>query len=125
MENWATQAVAKLERERTDVYGQKQSAMAGAVLAVLKDFCKQEPEFAQAVVEGGAFRDCMDAVAKGVGHSISDIDAYKKAVRFYFPGAKINVQMSIDLVGDAGRKSGQAPEDNAFTGLVLDLESFL
>ena len=46
---------------------------AGAVMAALKDFCLQEEEFAQAIVQGGTFADCMKAVAKGVGNSISDI----------------------------------------------------
>jgi len=101
MENWATQAVEKLEKEKGSVTGQKEKAMAGAVLANLKDFSVQDEEFAQAVVQGGTFASCMQAVAKGVGSSISDLDAYKKAVQFYFPGAKVKMQLSIDLIGDA------------------------
>ena len=37
----------------------------------------------------------MASVAKDVGSSISDLDAYKKAVQFYFPGAEIEFQMKI------------------------------
>lgn len=120
MENWATQAVAKLEKEKAAVKGQKETVMAGAVMKTLKDFCLQEEEFAQAIVQGGSFVDCMKAVAKGVGTSISDIDAYKKAVQFYFPGAKVKMQLSIDLIGDAA--GTDAP---AGGGLVLDFSSIL
>lgn len=120
MENWATQAVEKLEKGKKEVKGQKESAMAGAVMSALKDFCLQEEEFAQAIVQGGSFADCMAAVAKGVGNSISDLDAYKKAVKFYFPGAKIKMQMSIDLIGDAAG-TDKAPGG----GLVLDFGSIL
>ena len=44
----------------------KASAMAPAVKEALLSFCEQDAEFAQAVAQGGSFKDCMDAVAKGV-----------------------------------------------------------
>lgn len=101
MENWAAQAVKKLDDEKKDVKGQKEIAMKGAVLAAVKDFCVQDEEFAQAVVQGGTFSECMKKVAAGVGNSISDLDAYKKAVQFYFPGAEVKMQLTIDLIGKA------------------------
>ena len=101
MENWAAQAVKKLDGEQKDVKGQKEMAMKGAVLAAVKDFCVQDEEFAQAVVQGGTFAECMKKVAVGVGNSISDLDAYKKAVQFYFPGAEVKMQLTIDLIGKA------------------------
>lgn len=103
MNNWPTQAVKKLTDGKKDVKGPKETAMAPAVFDTLKKFCQQEPEFAQAVVQGGSFAECMNAVAKGVGKSISDLEAYGKAVQFYFPGAKIHFLMDIDLVGDAAK----------------------
>lgn len=120
MSNWATQAVDKLEKGKGAVNGQKEKAMAEAVLAALKDFSVQDEEFAQAIVQGGSFADCMKAVAKGVGNSISDIDAYKKAVQFYFPGAKVKMQLTIDLIGDAAGTEAPAGE-----GLVLDISNIL
>lgn len=99
--NWLTQATQKLDAEKKAVSGQKEKVMAPAVLAAIKDFCKQDPEFAQAVAQGGTFADCMKKVAAGVGNSISDLDAYKKAVQFYFPGAKVQMALTIDLIGDA------------------------
>ena len=118
--NYYDQAKAKLEAEgKFDRYA---SAMKGAVKAKLLDFCRQDEEFAQAVVQGGNFADCMKKVAAGVGQSISDIDAYKKAVEFYFPGAKVRMQLSIDLIGDAD-PSADAPVQ-AEAPKILSLEDF-
>lgn len=94
-------ALERLKKEAGQVSGDKEKAMASAVRKTLEDFCRQEPEFAQAIVQGGSFKDCMAAVAKGVGSSISDSEAFAKAARFYFPGSRVRVVMEIDLVGDA------------------------
>lgn len=101
--------------------------MAPAVFDTLKKFSQQEPEFAQAVVQGGSFAECMNAVAKGVGSSISDLEAYGKAVQFYFPGAKIHFQMTIDLIGDAAPVEPAPHVENELrsSGLVLNLADFL
>lgn len=123
MDNWATKALEKLDKEQKAVNGQKEKVMAGPVLAAIKDFCKQEEEFAQAVVQGSTFADCMKAVAQGVGNAISDIDAYKKAVQFYFPGAKVQMQLSIDLIGDA-EKDTTPVEKSQQSAMVLSLEDF-
>lgn len=133
MDNWVTQAHEKIQKERKSVSGQKESAMASAVCAMLNDFCMQEPEFAQAVVQGGSIKECMNAVAKGVGSSISDLDAYKKAVQFFFPGAEIRMQLSIDLIGAAAgepdpvEKASSVPvaEEKPTVGKInLDLSNF-
>lgn len=92
---WQDKAMEKTTAERKAVKGQRETIMADPVLDMIHEFCIQSEEFARAVAEGGTFADCMTAVAKGVGNSISDIDAYKKAVAFYFPGAEIKVQMQI------------------------------
>ena len=119
MNPWLEQAKNKLDKEVKDVSGSKEGAMKGAVKSALLSFCEQDGEFAQAVVQGGSFKDCMAAVAKGVGSSISDLEAYKKAVAFYFPGAGIRMTMTIDLcdsVKDAPHPDGP--------GIVLDLADF-
>ena len=128
--NWLTQAIQKLDAEKKGVAGQKEMVMAPAVLAAIKDFCKQEPEFAQAVVQGGTFAECMKKVAVGVGNSISDLDAYKRAVEFYFPGAKIQMQLTIDLVGDAAgslapKKQPAQVAEAPKPALTLNLADFL
>ena len=125
MDNWATKAVAKMEHEIGAVKERKAAAMAGAVMTTLRDFCVQNEEFAQAVAQGGAFKDCMAAVAQGVCSSISDMEAYGKAVQFYFPGAKIHVQMDIDLIGDANREpDGQKPSEDAGGIISINLDDF-
>lgn len=97
------EAINKLNKENKSFKGDsKASAMRSAVLEALCQFCHQDSEFAQAVVQSDkTFSDCMKAVAKGVGSSISDLEAYKKAVQFYFPGAEIKFHMTIDLIGNA------------------------
>ena len=65
MSSWYEQAAAKLKAEYSQVKGQKEQAMRSAVRDVLLEFCRQDEEFAQAVVQGGSFAACMTAVAKG------------------------------------------------------------
>lgn len=113
---WYEQAAEKLNREAKDVKGQKESAMKSAVKQSLLEFCSQNEEFAQAVVQGGSFVECMTAVAKGVGSSISDIEAYRKAAGFYFEGAKIQVKMEIQL---------EPTEIEQSKHIVIDLSDFL
>lgn len=134
--NWAKEASEKLTAEAKEVTGQKEKIMEGPVLEAIKMFCEQETEFAQAVVQGGSFAECMKKVASGVGNAISDIDAYKKAVQFYFPGAVVNMQMTIDLIGTAAQQNELINNDNKLQGseeelavekpkiLTLDLSSF-
>lgn len=115
------QAIEKLDREyKSGKYDQYAHIMKKDVLAVLKDFCQQDEEFAQAVVDGGTFENCMKAVAKNCGHGLSDLEAYIRAVQFYFPGAGIQMQMKIDLcdsVKDAPHPDGPC--------VVINLDDFL
>ncbi|MCI8680152.1 MAG: hypothetical protein HFF81_05105 [Oscillospiraceae bacterium] len=71
------------------------------VAGVLQDFCRQNDEFAQAVVQGGAFKDCVAAVVDGVIGSLSDLEAYKRAAAFYFRGAQVKMELHIQLEPDA------------------------
>ena len=113
-------AEKKLEegkKAKLDRYGE---AMKKAVADALLSFARQDEEFAQAIAQGGEFSDCMKAVAGAVkGNSISDLDAYTEAVRFYFPGAGIRWQMTIDLCASVreGETETAAPK-------VLSLEDF-
>lgn len=114
-------AAEKLKKESTEgKYDQCAAVMKPAVLETLLEFCRQNEEFAQAVYQGGSFADCMAAVADGAGSSISDLEAYRKAVRFYFPGADIKYSMTINLCADV-----EKPERAADDGILLDLSDFL
>ena len=122
MSRYLDDALKKLDEEyKSGSYDRHATAMKKAVRDAVVDFCRQDEEFAQAVVQGGSFTDCMKAVAKGCGSSLSDLEAYRRAVRFYFPGAEIHMRMTIDLIGAAAgedREQGVAP-------MILDFTQFL
>lgn len=122
MTDTQTQALAKIdEGAKTKGFGSVAAAMKDFIATALRDFIRQDAEFAQAVVQGGSFAECMAAVAKGVGSHISDLDAYGKAAAFYFPGCKIRYKMELDLIGDT---AAEEPADKP-AGLLLDLSAFL
>ena len=104
-------AIQKLHKELKELKttDQKINAMKQAVHDALVEFCAQDGEFAQAVVQGGTFADCMAAVVEGVGASISDLEAYRRAVQFYFPGADIRAQMTVNLCASVEQ---DAPEQS-------------
>lgn len=116
MNTWYEQAENRLKDEYGKVKGHKESAMKSAVRDALLEFCRQNEEFAQAVAQGGTFPDCMAAVAKGVGSSISDLEAYRRAAAFYFDGAKVNFTMAVQL-------EPAEPEADQ-KGILLDLTDF-
>ena len=120
MNDFLKEALEKIDKgmkEELDRYG---DAMKAEVGAALKDFCRQDAEFAQAVAQGGSFADCMRAVAKGVkGNSISDMKAFGLAVEFYFPGAGIEVTMRVNLCASVEAKPLPKPE-----GPVIDLSAW-
>lgn len=123
MNEFFEQAKDRLQKEseaKLDRYGE---VMKFAVKEALLDFCRQEEEFAQAVVQGGSFKDCMAAVDKKIkGNAISDLEAYKAAVEFYFPGAAVSMKMNIDLCGDASGEAAPTPEPGK--GMIIDLSAF-
>ena len=121
MNEWYEQAKRKLEAERNSgSYDRYASAMKGAVCEALDGFCRQDAEFAQAVVQGGTFADCMKAVAKNCGSAISDLEAFRRAVRFYF-------HMTVNLCADveAEAETAAATPVASTSPKILDLEDFL
>ena len=92
-------SIDKLEKESKEA---KISNKAGAVLPHVKRtliaFVKQEPEFAQAIIEcKKSLSDCCAEIMKDVGNSVSDLEVYKAAVNFYFQGATVEFNMKIKL----------------------------
>lgn len=94
-------AIDRLTKEdRESKYDRYGVVMHAAVRDALSEFCRQNVEFAQAICQSDKhFFDCMKAVAKGISNAISDLDAYTRAVQFYFSTATISFKMLID-VGD-------------------------
>ena len=95
----ATDKIAKeLSEFKGDRYGQ---AVKSFVASTLTNFCGQSQRFAQVVYETPAtLSDCCAEIMKGCGSHISDIDVYRGAVRYYFPGAEIEFTLTIDASGD-------------------------
>ena len=118
--NWREKALEKLEAERAAArYDKYAQIMKDRVFETLADFCRQDEEFAQAVAQGGTFEECMKAVAQKCGTGIPDLEAFRRAARFYFPGAEVRFHMTIDLTGDAD--SGKADEEKI---VMLNLADF-
>lgn len=117
-----TEAITKIEDGRKVYKGNRYGqVMAPYVAEILKDFCTQNEEFAQAVVQGGSFSECMDAVVKTIRReAISDLDACRAAAEFYFPGSVVEFHMSIHM---SKYEAEDAKDMNA--GMMLRLEDFL
>lgn len=114
-------ATQKLDKELKELKkgSAKVDIMKKAVHDALAEFCRQDAEFSQAVLQGGSFTDCMTAVAADVGSSLSDLEAYRRAVRFYFPGADIRFQMTVNLCADVEDGPAPAPEPDKTKVLSL------
>lgn len=126
MNEWYEQAAKKLEAEKkAGSYGRYAGAMKDDVYEALDGFCRQDAEFAQAVVQGGTFADCMKAVAKNCGSSISDLEAFRRAVRFYFPGADVKFHMTVNLCADVEAEAAAAAQMTSASHKVLNLDDFL
>lgn len=126
MNEWYERAKSKLASEKkAGSYDKYASAMKNAVCEALDGFCRQDAEFAQAVVQGGSFTDCMKVVAKGCGSSISDLEAFRRAVRFYFPGADVKFQMSVNLCADVEAEAAERAEKREKRGpVIVSLKDF-
>lgn len=94
------EAIQKLkDGEKAYKGDMKAMYMKKAVCDALIAFCKQNEEFADAVmVEDKTFGGAMKAVVSAVkGNAISDIDAYRAAVSYFFPGAVVDFVMNIRM----------------------------
>ncbi len=112
------QAIEKLNLVKADkLKDLKAKAVCESVRNALKTFCEQNEEFAQSVVQGGDFEQCLSSALRGVGNSIPDPVLFERAADFYFHGAKIVLEMKINL-GDGGFSDNAGKKDE--TSLSLD-----
>lgn len=118
-------AIEKLQKEeKTFKGGNKENAVYHHVAKALIGFCGQDEEFAQAICQNDkTLSDCCKEIMKDVGRSISDIEVYRRAVKFYFRGATVEMQMKIDLCGEVRRSS--EPVRRRENPIVLNLMDFL
>jgi len=108
---YIVEAIEKLKSEnKKNCNTSKAKAVKPYVYDVLCNFCKQNEEFAKAVVQSDkTLCDCCEEIIKDSNTHISDLEVYERAVAFYFPGAGINSTMKINLCSsvDGESKSGK------------------
>lgn len=121
--NYREQAKQKIIDGKKAVKGAHENAMKDEIALALRNFADQDNEFARAIVEGGTFAECMTAVAKGVGGSISDIDAIRRAVNFYFKGAMVQFSMTITVNPHDAEE--ETPTSNAVSEKKTESKSVL
>lgn len=101
MERYFEAAKSRLTQEYNDLKNASRyiEAVKLPVMQALMQFCEQDNEFAQAVAEPGnkSFAGCLEAVVKGCGNVLSDIEAYRRAASYYFDGAEVEMQMVIHV----------------------------
>ena len=108
------------------ILGKKETAVKNAVMKTICKFCEQNAEFKQAIEQSGkSFADCLKATVKNAGTSIEDLEVYKRAVAFYFPGADIKCTMTLDLGDEGFSNNSETPTGSAGGKLQLDLDSLL
>ena len=64
-------------------------------------------------------------MAKGCGSAISDLEAFRRAVRFYFPGADVKFHMTVNLCADVEAEAVAAAPVASTAPKIIDLDSFL
>ncbi len=118
MEEFVSKAVEKIESGIAAVKGQKDNVVKRPVADALISFCRQQEEFAQAVVQSEkTFADCVAHVVAGCGNALSDIEAYRKAVGFWFPGAVVDMVLTIRM------SEFEEPEDIAKEAVPTVIEN--
>ena len=120
-----------------DGKNQKGKVISEPTAEALQNFCEQEPEFDQAIFQSKkTFTECIDFIANGIGNSISDLEVFKRAVQFYFPGATLNMVMTINLCGSVEKEAAERakieytkpeviPEPEPENKMVLSLDDLL
>ncbi len=99
-ENTIEKLKEKLVSERKAIDGRFAKLIEGEVVNQLLIFAEQDEELAEVVLDHPrSFKQCMDAVMKDIGYSISDIDAYRRAVKFYFPEWDVECSMKLTKPG--------------------------
>lgn len=117
------QAQEKIKPSDKKKLGRYENAVNNAVSQTLRAFCEQSEEFARAIVESDkTYDDCLTAICKGLGSSISDFDLYTKAVQFWFPGAVVEYKMTIRM---SEYETEEEQHEEPKTDISLSLDSLL
>lgn len=113
-------AIEKIQKElKAFTGGNKEKAVSKPVAETLEMFCKQNEEFAQAIYESDkTLSNCCKTIMKKSGNAISDIEVYKRAVKYYFSTADIEMSMKINLCGDLS--AGESDKGGKVISLSFD-----
>lgn len=92
-------AIERIDNESKEYKGGKYGQVVYTYVAnALREFCRQNELFAEAVVKTKrGFSDCVNTIMKGCGNSISDIEVYRRAAKFFFPDSEVEFLMTIKL----------------------------
>ena len=118
-----TDAIRKLQdkEQKKGAESKYATAVYNAVCDAMVGFCEQQAELADAVLQQEkTLGECCEQIMKGCGNSISDIEVYAKAVAFYFPGAKVEMKMTV-YMSEYEREEKQAVA-NKPGAKILDLK---
>lgn len=120
-----TQAIEKINKELKEFKGgQGQKAQCAETMKIrcaeiLKSFCEQNEEFAQAVVQTDrTLSDCISAIVNKYWHKarkdgISDLEAFKTMGQLYFPGSGVHCTLTIDVEANEPVETFDAPANTA------------
>lgn len=104
--DYKTLALEKLEKEAKEFKGNKYgNAVHSYVANALRDFCNQSESFSKIFYKTKrSFSDCVKEIMKGCGQSISDIEVYRRATKFYFPNSEVSFVMNITTEEEPNEK---------------------
>lgn len=120
MESILEKSVEKIQKHGK-IGGRIENVIAEDTAKALISFCRQNEEFARAVIDGGSFDECLKFCAKGVNSSsgVSDLAVYQKAAEFYFPGAVVEFRMLIHMSRfDAEETKGDKDAETVSSGKI-------
>lgn len=107
------------------ITGQIQRVVAGPTAEALREFCRQEPEFKQAMEQSDkTFQACLDHIAELCDgkDGVSDPEAFQAAAKFYFPTAGLRLRMEIDLHAETG--AAAKPQEETLSVSLDELLDF-
>ncbi len=95
-------AIEKINREmKAFKGGTKGKQIYTYVANTLREFCEKDDKFAEVFYKTKrSFSDCVDEITRGCGSCLPDIEAYRRAAKFYFPNSEVEFVMTITIVGD-------------------------
>lgn len=108
--DWRIRAKEKIDAEdKAFKGGPKEQVVHTHVARTLRAFCDEEPRFAEVVVKTKrTLSECCAYIVDGAGNALSDLEAYCRAVQFYFPHADVEFKMLVHLTGEAPTEAEMA-----------------